>query len=559
MDDLALVSFCVDDKQLPIGNDDRDIYQPTIAELMSTGSFFDVLIVLRFLVFVFEDRRSLVWDESAQRQIFRATLSTTPAEAQRTLSLQRIIVEADSSARNTRVQVNKARHALDEAVRTLQSRDENQAALYVSEQTTLATSDRRDELRRMLEACEDEQLQERRSRMRAEHERDQLLNELDGAKLRLITQLFADIPPVAKLALGRIVEQTKCACCGQDAPQLAEKIQNAITHNSCPYCEQPIPSPTATNNIEHIDRSRIDIITKNYKVAAEQAEASANRLSEIELDIQANIRELQLAERELNSILSKQLALRRNLALESDDVTRRRIAVETLSELMNEALDKQRFAEQDLRSLVETLEETVRDQQDAIANLFAKFSNAFMRETCHLTYIGQDERIGQEGARFRFPSFQVALSGGAVAGETLRSAPEAVSLSQREYIDIAFRMSVLNILSESAGACLIVDTPEAGLDFLFAERAGEQFRLFAPENGSANRVVVTSNLVNDNLLNSLLAGVPKGNARKERIMNLVQYAAPTAAVTMDADRYQSFIKKIIDGQDQEVDGTDAHR
>ncbi|QZO01146.1 hypothetical protein [Chenggangzhangella methanolivorans] len=133
LDDLALVSFCVDDKQLPIGNDDRDIYQPTIAELMSTGSFFDVLIVLRFLVFVFEDRRSLVWDESAQRQIFRATLSTTPAEAQRTLSLQRIIVEADSSARNTRVQVNKARHALDEAVRTLQSRDENQAALYVSE------------------------------------------------------------------------------------------------------------------------------------------------------------------------------------------------------------------------------------------------------------------------------------------------------------------------------------------------------------------------------------------------------------------------------------------
>jgi hypothetical protein len=213
---------------------------------------------------------------------------------------------------------------------------------------------------------------------------------------------------------------------------------------------------------------------------------------------------------------------------------------------MNEALDKQRESEQSLQALIEELEQNVREQQDKISALFDNYAGTFMHEECHLTYISRDERIGQEGVRFRFPSFQVALSGGAVAGETLRDNPGAVSLSQREFIDIAFRMALLTAAASHPGAALVIDTPEAGLDFLFAERAGLQFLEFAPPKGP-NEVVITSNLVSDHLLKAVLKDSVGPVARRARMLNLIEHAAPTAAVREDHARYNAFVEDIING------------
>ncbi|NTE48019.1 hypothetical protein [Agrobacterium pusense] len=552
LSDLSLLRMVVDDDALPVGEDDRDFYQHHLARLMKAGNFFDVLLILRFLVFVFEDRRSLIWDESAQRQIFRAILSETPEAAVLSLSLQRRVLEADSAARNIRVQLNKARRQLDDAIKSLQTRDSSQAELFVTERMAIAVDEKRASIRRALDDLEVEWLQERRDRMRAEHERDKILSSLDGAKLRLITRKFKDLAPAGRLALSRIVEQRICACCGQEADALAAKIESAVVEDRCAYCEQLLPT-TPDVNVQDLDRPRIEALSKSYRLASEQANASTKRLAELDEEKRTRILEIQTVERELNSILTKQHNLRRSASLEPDDVTRRRMAVDSLSEMMNDHLDDQRDAERSLQTLVEQLEKSVRDQQDSIASQFARFASAFMRETCHLTYIGKDERIGQEGARFRFPGFQIALSGGAVAGETLRSSPDAVSLSQREFIDIAFRMAVLEIASRGQGSSLIVDTPEAGLDFLFAERAGHQFREFAPETGTRNRVVVTSNLVSDHLLNALFTGVPKGVARSERLVNLLEHAAPTAAVRMDASRYNAFVSQIVGIEEKNAD------
>jgi hypothetical protein len=549
LSDLSLIKMVVNGEDLPVGEDDREFFQPQLVRLMKAGNFFDVLLILRFLVFVFEDRRSLIWDESAQRQIFRAILSETPEAAVLSLSLQRRVLEADSAARNIRVQLNKARRQLDDAVKSLQSRDSSQAELFVTEKMAIAVDDRRVSIRRALDDLEDEWLQERRDRMRAEHERDNILTSLDGAKLRLITRKFRELAPAGRLALSRIVEQRICACCGQAADALAARVEAAVVEDRCAYCEQDLP-PQTNSNVEDLDRPRIEALTKSYRQAAEQATASTNRLAALDEEKRSRIIEIQTVERELNSILSKQHSLRRSASLEPDDVTRRRMAVDSLADMMNEQLDEQRDAERSLQALVEHLEKSVRDQQDSVASQFARFASAFMRERCHLTYIGKEERIGQEGSRFRFPGFQISLSGGAVAGETLRSSPDAVSLSQREFIDIAFRMAVLEIASSGQGSCLIVDTPEAGLDFLFAERAGDQFREFAPETSSKNRAVVTSNLVSDHLLNALFAGVPKGSARSKRLLNLLDHAAPTAAVRMDASRYNAFVSQIV--------GTEEH-
>jgi hypothetical protein len=286
----------------------------------------------------------------------------------------------------------------------------------------------------------------------------------------------------------------------------------------------------------------------SYNIARSQAEASSARIRELDREVRANRSSLQEVERELNRILTRQSALRRSVAIEPEDITRRRVAVDTLTDLMNEQLERRRTAEQDLRSLIERLETNVREDQDAVGDAFRRFANEFMRESCDLTYISRDDRVGQEGERFRFPAFQVALSGAAVAGETLRDNPEAVSLSQREFIDIAFRMALLDVIGGKDGSTLIVDTPETALDFLFAERAGRQFREFAPPiAGGPHRVILTSNLVSEHLLKALLEGIHDPSERALRLINLIEHAAPTMAVRLDAPAYNAFLAQIVNG------------
>lgn len=557
LSDLSLSEFQINGESQPIGDDDKDIYQPKLAEAMQVANFFDVLLILRFLVFVFEDRRSLVWDESAQRQIFRATMSHSRDEARRSLGLQREIVESDSLARNIRVQVNRAKKQLDEAVRNIQVRDASRAELYITEQTIEAIRERRQAAVGFLEEIDGERLQERRERMRAEHERDRLLQEIDGAKLRLIDSLFAGLPAPGRLALARVVESGRCACCGQEAQQLVKRVEAAFATEHCPYCEQAVPE-AAGDAPEALDQRRIEKLASDFALARQQARSSTERISVLDEKIRERRSELQISERELNSALNRQNQLRRATSIEPDDVARRRVAVDAYTEDMEEQLARRRAAEESLVTLAEALEHGVRDRQESIANAFSRFANAFMRESCTLTYIGRDDRIGQEGARFRFPAFQVALSGGAVAGETLRGSPEAVSYSQREFIDVAFRMAVMDVIAPEHGSTLVVDTPEAGLDFVFAERAGEQFRAFGTHEGvSRHRVILTSNMVSEHLLATFLKDVPVGVARRSRLLNLIDFAAPTAAVRLDRERYIAFLDSITDGAGRSLGATPA--
>ena len=99
------------------------------------------------------------------------------------------------------------------------------------------------------------------------------------------------------------------------------------------------------------------------------------------------------------------------------------------------------------------------------------------------------------------------MTGGAIAGQTMRENPREVSQSQAEFVDLAFRMALMTVTAKGGAATLVVDAPEASLDFLFAERAGYQLAAFSKARRE-NRVVVTSYLPSDHLLNAFFVVWP---------------------------------------------------
>ena len=91
-----------------------------------------------------------------------------------------------------------------------------------------------------------------------------------------------------------------------------------------------------------------------------------------------------------------------------------------------------------------------------------------------------------------------------------------------------------------------MDTPASALDFLFAERAGNQLALFARQGGEiGNRIIATTNLANPDIISTFLAGRPKGETAKSRVVNLLEISAPNAAIREDRAKYSRFLNTQI--------------
>jgi hypothetical protein len=123
-----------------------------------------------------------------------------------------------------------------------------------------------------------------------------------------------------------------------------------------------------------------------------------------------------------------------------------------------------------------------------------------------------------------------------------RKGPEHVSESQREFIDLSFRMALMAVADRQAGSTLVIDAPESSLDAVFVHRAADVLGRFAASD-RGNRLVITSNLSDADLIPRLLQQV-KGDAT-ERLVDLFEIAEPTAAVREHRDEYAAVRDRLF--------------
>ena len=122
-----------------------------------------------------------------------------------------------------------------------------------------------------------------------------------------------------------------------------------------------------------------------------------------------------------------------------------------------------------------------------------------------------------------------------------------VSMSQGEFIDLAFRLALVEVAAGDGPATLVFDAPEASLDALFMRRAGTFLTRFTQAN-EENRLIVTSNLTNADMIPALFGAyeqqegdpapvtIPRSE-RWDRVIDLLKIAAPTSAVQLVKSRY----------------------
>lgn len=138
---------------------------------------------------------------------------------------------------------------------------------------------------------------------------------------------------------------------------------------------------------------------------------------------------------------------------------------------------------------------------------------------------------------------------------TPREDTGSVSESQKEFIELAFRMAVLSASAGEAACTLVIETPEANLDAVFIPKAGVALNEFAVQRAQQpSTIIATSNLNGSEMIPALLGMLdnnPDSEANKvdapKRILNLLNYAAKSAALREFSAEYQEEYEKVLRG------------
>lgn len=538
--DLTLRLFSVSGS---VTSDDEQEYREAMAKLANVSSFGDWILLLRFIVFYFEDRRSLVWDPSAQRQLLRILfLGSTLAREWTTL--ERDILESDSEFRNLRAVATRQERALASDESLTASEQEVREELSALDQFLKNAHESLGLLNLELPDIEDRHEKARLHYFTLEQERESKYRELERAQLIAVNAQLPRLSDSIRYILAQLLSEASCLACGNIVPDTMESMKERIRGNECVICGSGLAT-VAEQTPVYVGEAELRLLQVKLREIEAELESARSILEESsgERDRAAtNIRELRtsIADRtaHMETLLGRLPPAEGQLYERRQELASLRSTVELLQrELEDKRESFDRF--------ISEANTTVEAQASQIQESFGEYAKGFLLEDCHLVWSPRAAQLGQSGRRFEFPAFGLELGGSNFSGTVRRSGPDDVSESQREFIDISFRMALAKVGTLGHVTTIVVDAPESSLDAVFVNRAARVLGAFG-RTDSGNRLIVTSNLVDSNLIPALLREAADEGHRSERVVDLLSIATPTAAVQSLREEYYAARDQLLE-------------
>lgn len=542
---LQLLSLEADGVQ--IKHADEQTYIRLVCESTGVHAFGDFLLLLRQLVFYFEDRRSLVWDSSAQTELLRA-LVLPPDEASKWSELRGSALSLDSYLRNTQAIMNRKQRTTGNATLRQRNASEVRVEIDATEKLQRADTDRQEFLGTRAGELDILLSRYRLDLLRAERSADSASRNVERAQLSAIERAFPSVDDSMRYIFAQLVSDGLCRACGQPSKVAVERMQRNLAENRCAICDLPLPSGSlisageltnkrihnareeaskAWTHFQAAQRTHDETLTEYTQVQSDLAEISA-RIGQRSQKLQALINQLPPEEAKLRE---SQIGLH---SLKSQ--------VETLRAELAEA--QKVFSE-----FVEERIRRMHDIAEQVKKAFSEYAEGFLMEQVRLSWSPTPRRLGvySKNPLIDFPAFVVDISGSDFPEPVRRDGPEQVSESQREFIDLAFRMALIKVTATGHAGTLVIDAPESSLDAVFVKRAATVLGRFALANNQ-NHLIITSNILPGDLLPELIHAAT-AHDRSPEVVDLFQEGVPTAAVRSLESEYAEYRKQL----DQRVD------
>jgi hypothetical protein len=561
--DLTLTSVTYDETGPALASldDPEETFKLIVAQLSGLDDFFDWVLLLKYLVFYLEDRRSLVWDKWAQTEVFRILFLPESTQANYKNLLNKAL-SADSQARNIQSVLTNEQKKLAKL-----ERDASQSGpddLKVVQAQVQGLRLRGVRVSSQLEQLDAERRQHRDNAARLRSDAERLSQKEREIRERLLSSIFPQLSDYGGFAIASIDALRGCIVCGcTDVDHLSIARAKLHEHLHCPLCDSDPLKQEQGALSENVENDKTDLediaaraaIVKRDAIKAESLEEETIRkYSTVQIEKYEIERELRAA--------SQKLAIAENAAgiIESNGIRNSKDKLELLQESVDEYKDEKNEALVSLRALVEEISQSVSNFKDVLISDFQKIIRNFLAEKCELTFRTAARNIGQASSPISllFPEFHVLMTSGVFRESgTPREDVGSVSESQKEFIELAFRMAVLSASTGDAPCTLVIETPEANLDAVFIPKAGAALNEFAVQgNGFPSTIIATSNLNGSEMIPALLGtlnGVDAALHRREapaRILNLLNFAAKSAALREFSEEYNKEYEKVLGAQNE---------
>lgn len=509
---LEVQSLHLDGEPEVVATQDR--YEELVQELSGTATFFDFFAVLRFLIFFLEDRPELIWDRRSQFDMFRLLFYDREA-ARAAADAYDEVQRLDSQYRNERVPIRAAQDELAQYDAAEQSgigaqiRGLRRALMAAQE----ADADFADTIELARSEYESAKLRREKSRLDLEEVRRAYEHEQE----LFYQDVFPDLAATAEHIFLNLAAGGGCLVCGNKSAAAGDRLREFAAKHQCPICESTVEQQenvisNATFNQKRLDRAgqEVDLLREEVKRVDDELESAERDLRD-QIDARKTSLDELVRLQKLLTELQRKASPEILEVLVTDDeeqiAFKRKYVEQGEARLAGIAADRT-AAETRYRRLKEGQQKRLTRKLGEAKEAFARIARYLLAETCVLRETKDSRKIGQEGESFDFPILEVMMSSAVFAGRpSAREDITSVSESQREFIDLAFRMALMEAAADASGASMLVlETPEASLDSLFVAEAGALFRGFAAGGGEMGNVFIASTNLNDESMIPALFG-----------------------------------------------------
>ena len=528
--------------------DREDEFQGKMTELIGLSSFVDVLLILHHVILFHENRPGALWDPNAQRQLLRA-LCLDDADAARVVALERDLQSADSQARNIHARISAMEKQRDKALEREAGEQGVLAKLQAEQKLLDAELEERQRLQARRERLDEERKRARLAHERAKREREDSAGAIERLKYAALLRHFPSMEDTTRLVMSRIMSDGQCLACNAPANEKQAELEDQVARGCCPICGA---EPEAQDNIigpHEFDQAKRERELERAKLAKREEEKTLQQLHDSVTDYDETLNQLE----KIGASIEERKRKEKRLRAELPDTTTSREYENVLNTLRNELREwevRRATHLRNLRSLLNERKESMSGKSNELVETFAKLTQTLLVERVRLAQVEAEPRYmqapGQPEDRVQVPAYAAEMMATDRPGFIPRRDPRDVSESQRELIDLAFRLALVEVFG---GSCtFVMETPEASLDGVAMDRVGHALATFATKGN--NRLVVTSNLTNAGIIGALFDGCASEvqvGSRATRVLNLLQVAAPNRALVADRERYDALLEDAISG------------
>jgi DNA repair exonuclease SbcCD ATPase subunit len=481
-------------------SDARDAYEKILRDHGGFLSPDDFAFLVHRLIYLPESRESLAWDVDAQTRIFMLLNQDVMREEdfrKRRDQLRNL----DSEKRHTKVALNKV-------IKQLEQQKGARNARATSSFSGEEKADSEDTLQSLI-AQLTELLSRRRPLDTNKNRISSALNEislaietlreeLEGEEAALIDGVLAAHEKELALALHKLTENGICPACGTLQMTLRTIAHQHLVEHKCVICGSQKP---------HEGSPRIETLRSQLSEKMRAQRELESELTSVEEQIRVVVRVEDDLQRRINDArrLSSNLAFMERGLL---DINKRNLPKlkaqleEEEADLARQIQVKQAGLERDFTEYRQAIE----DRVVRLKELYTTYATAFLGVECELI-----EFETRELFQFKYfiPSF----------ANQPRYEPESCSEAQRFFLDIAYRLALIDYAQEGARAkgTFICETPENALDLSYVDNVVAMFLQFSDRG---NNLLLTANIQTESLAKKLLSNVR--GSRQKRVLNLLE-------------------------------------